>query len=200
MAGVADYLGQLKALLPIGAAWPRQSETVLGALLEGVAEELARVDQRGRDLIGQTDPRVVTEMLDDWERAWGLPDGCVTASPTPAGRRLALHQRVASLGGQSADYFVGLSALLGYEVGIEQFRPTRLPFSIPTPINGRPWAFAWRVAVYGPIASDGPPVYASADLECVVNRLKPAHTVVSFDYAPDPEPTLFFDFINPPEA
>lgn len=197
MAGVSDYLEQLKGLLPQGAVWPREVGSTLMATLEGFAEELARVDGRGLDLLVQTDPRVVTEMLPDWERAWGLPDRCVTASPTPAGRRLALHQRVASMGGQSASYFVSLSALLGYDVGVEQFRPTRLPFSITTPILGRPWAFAWKVAVYGPVASDGPPVYASADLECVINRLKPAHTVVSFDYAPDPEPSFYFNFLDP---
>ena len=200
MASASDYLDQLKALLPSGAAFTRAAGSRLTALLGGIAEELARVDQRGADLMVQTDPRIVTELLEDWERAWGLPDGCVTADPTPEGRRLALHQRVASLGGQSKPYFVGLSALLGYDVGIEEFQPTRLPFGITVPILGEPWAFAWRVVVFGPVVTDGPPVYASADLECVINRLKPAHTVVSFDYAPDPGPTLLFDFLNPPEA
>ncbi len=200
MASANDYLEQLKALLPIGAAFTRAAGSRLSALLGGIAEELARVDQRGLDLLGQTDPRVVTELLEDWERAWGLPDGCVTAEPTPEGRRLALHQRVASLGGQSRPYFIGLSALLGYDVGIDQFEPTRIPFGIAAPVLGEPWAFAWRVVVFGPIGTDGFPVYASADLQCVINRLKPAHTVVSFDFAPDPDPTLYFDFLNPPEA
>ncbi|MGH7027939.1 YmfQ family protein [Brevundimonas sp.] len=198
MAGVADYLDQLKALLPQGVAWTREADSTLSAVLEGVAAELARADERGRDLMVQTDPRVVTEMLADWEQAWGLPDGCVSAEPTEAGRRLALHQRVASLGGQSASYYVGLAAMLGYDVDVETFRPTRLPFTIAAPIMGRPWAFAWKLAVYGPIGDV--PVYASADLACVIGRLKPGHTVVSFDYSPDPEPTFYFDFLNPPEA
>lgn len=196
----ADYLAQLKALLPQGAAFTREADSTLSQVFGAVADELARVDQRGVDLMVQTDPRVVTEMLDDWERAWGLPDGCVVAEPTTAGRRLALHQRVASLGGQSRPYFVGLSALLGYEAEIEDFAPTRLPFTIARPVLGRPWAFAWKLAIYGPADLDGPPVYASSDIECVVQRLKPAHTVVSFDFSPDPDPTFFFDFINPPEA
>lgn len=200
MAGVADYLEQLKALLPQGAAWTREAGSTLSSVLEGVAADLARVDQRGRDLMVQTDPRAVTEMLTDWERAWGLPDGCVSASPTEAGRRLALHQRVASLGGQSASYYVSLSAMLGYDVGVEEFRPTRLPFPIAAPVLGRPWAFAWKLAVYGPVGIEEAPVYASADLACVVERLKPGHTVVTFDFSPEPEPTFYFDFLNPPEA
>lgn len=199
MADAADYLAQLKALAPRGAAWSQESESTLSSLFAGLAEEFARVDARAHDLMIQTDPRIVTEMLDDWERAYGLPDGCVTADPTLGGRRLALHQKVASLGGQSAAYYVGMSALLGYETEVESFRPTRLPLTIPVPVAGRPWAFAWRVAVYGPVdPADESPIYASADLACVITRLKPAHTVVSFDFAPDPEPTLHFDFLNPP--
>lgn len=199
MATAEDYLAQLMALAPQGAAWSRESGSTLSALFEGLADELARVDGRAGDLLIETDPRVVTEMLADWERAYGLPDGCVVADPTVPGRRLALHQRVASLGGQSGPYFVGLSALLGYEADIQTFRPSRLPLTLAARLAGRPWAFAWRVAVYGPAGIGAAiPIYASADLECVIRRARPAHTVVSFDYAPDPAPTLHFDFLNPP--
>lgn len=199
MAGASDYLAQLKALAPRGAAWSQESDSTLTAVFEALAAEMARADGRAADLLVQTDPRIVTEMLTDWETAYGLPDGCVTADPTLDGRRLALHQKVASLGGQSAAYYVGMSALLGYEAEVESFRPTRLPLTIPVPVAGRPWAFAWRVAIYGPVdLADESPIYASADLACVITRLKPAHTVVSFDYEPDPAPTLHFDFLNPP--
>lgn len=200
MATAEDYLAQLMALAPQGAAWSRESGSTLSGLFHGLADELARVDGRAGALMVQTDPRLVTEMLGDWERTFGLPDGCVAADPTEAGRRLTLHQRVASLGGQSGPYYVGLSALLGYEAEVESFTPSRLPLTLPTPLRGRPWAFAWRVAVYGPLEiGDETPVYASADLECVISRIKPAHTLVSFDFAPDPEPTLHFDFLNPPD-
>lgn len=199
MATSADYLAQLMALAPQGAAWSRESGSTLAAVLQGLADELARIDARAADLMIQTDPRVVDEMLDDWERAYGLPDGCVTADPTPAGRRLALHHKVASLGGQSPAYFVGMSALLGYLTDVEEFTPSRLPLTLPTRLRSRPWAFAWRVAVYGPLELADDPIYASADLECVIQRLKPAHTVVSFDYEPDAAPTLHFDFLNPPD-
>lgn len=199
MATAPDYLAQLKALAPRGAAWSQESAATLSDVFVGIADELARADARATELMVQTDPRLVTELLDDWERAYGLPDGCVTAEPTEPGRRLALHQKVASLGGQNATYYVGLAALLGYEVEIEDYTPTRLPVSLPVPLLGRPWAFAWRVAVYGPVdIDDEAAIYASADLACVITRRKPAHTLVSFDYDPDPAPTLHFDFLTPP--
>lgn len=193
MASADDYLGQLKALLPQGAAWPQESGTVLDALLSGLAEELARADAQAAQLMVEADPRTVTMMLADWERAYGLPDGCVVADPTVPGRRLALHQKVASLGGQSPSYFIGMAALLGYDAEVESFRPSRLPFRIPQEILGRPWAFAWRLAVYGPIQNPDAPVYASADLECVINRASPAYSTVSFDWAPEPIPTLHYN-------
>jgi uncharacterized protein YmfQ (DUF2313 family) len=197
MATADDYLTQLQALLPQGAAWPKEGETVLAQLLAGLADEFARIDARGETLIAETDPRQAQELLEDWERAYGLPDGCIVAEPTVRGRQLTLHQRVASLGGQSASYFVGMAALLGYATEIDTFRPTRIGAAIGARVRERPWAFAWRMAVLGPLELDGPPSYASADLECVVQRLKPAHTVVSFDWSPDPEPLLHFDFTRP---
>ena len=196
MADPAAYLAQLKALMPQGAAWPQEAGTTLDALLGGLAEELARVDTRADQLMVETDPRVVTETLTDWERAWGLPDGCVVADPTVPGRRLALHQKVASLGGQSSAYYVGMAALLGYDAEVEQFTPSRLRFSLPQVILGRPWAFAWRLAVFGPTVIMDTPIYASADLECVINRTKPAHTLVSFDWAPEEPSTFHFDFTD----
>lgn len=199
MATAADYLAQLLALAPQGAAWPKESASSLARLFAGIAEELARVDARADVLLEQIDPRTATEMLPDWERAFGLPDGCVVADPTEAGRRMALHQRVAAMGGQSKPYFIGMSTLLGYDAEIDEFRPSRVAFSLPQTLRSRPWAFAWRVAVYGPsfMVADAP-AYASADLQCVINRSKPAHTIVSFDFNPDPAPTLHFDFLNPP--
>lgn len=198
MATADDYLAQLLALAPQGAAWPKESGASLARLFAGLAEELARIDGRADVLLEQIDPRTATEMLPDWERAFGLPDGCVTADPTEDARRMAVHQRVAAMGGQSKPYFISMSTLLGYDTEIDEYRPSRVAFTLPQVIRGRPWAFAWRVAVYGPAFLSDTPAYASADLQCVINRSKPAHTIVSFDFAPDPAPTLHFDFLNPP--
>lgn len=72
----ADYLQQLAALLPTGPALPREPGSTLMRLLEPPAAELARIELRGLALLDEADPRATTEMLVDWERAFGLPDGC----------------------------------------------------------------------------------------------------------------------------
>ncbi|MCA3359217.1 MAG: DUF2313 domain-containing protein [Roseomonas sp.] len=70
------YLSQLIALLPPGDALAREPGSVLARLLSVPAAELARVDGRVEALLLESDPARTTEMLEDWERALGLPDVC----------------------------------------------------------------------------------------------------------------------------
>jgi uncharacterized protein YmfQ (DUF2313 family) len=188
-----DYLHQLQALLPQGPAWPRE-ESPLTRLLTGLAQELARVDGRAVTLLEEADPRTTAELFADWERVAGLPDACAQAfggDQTLAQRRAALVGKLTTLGGQSAAYYVGLAAALGYAITVEDFHEHTVDDDVDHPLYGEAWAFAWQVngalnevteltvddTVNDPLASWG-----TALLECVIERLKPAHTIVLFSY------------------
>ncbi len=187
----SDYLTQLQALLPHGPAWPREPDANLTRLLNAWADELARVDGRSSALIEELDPRTVSELLADWERIAGLPDACVASEQTTAQRRTSLHARITTLGGQSRAYFITLAERLGYTVTITEFDPHTVSDDVEQPIHGQAWAFAWQVnapqntvgtlsvtdSVADPLAWWGNEV-----LECVISRLKPAHTNVLFAY------------------
>lgn len=187
-----DYLAQLQALLPHGPAWPRDAGATLTRLLQAMADELARVDSRAAQLIDEADPRTTYELLADWERVAGLPDTCVTAAQTTAQRRAALHARLATLGGQGTAYFIALAASLGYTVTITEFRLHTVNDDVEHPLYGHPWQFAWQVnaplntvgtlsvtdTVADPLAWWGNEL-----LECVIRRLKPAHTHTLFAYS-----------------
>lgn len=187
-----DYLAQLQALLPQGPAWPRDAGATLTKLLQAMADELARVDSRAATLIGETDPRTTSELLADWERVAGLPDTCVTAAQTTAQRRAALHARLTTLGGQKGAYFIALAASLGYTVTITEFHQHTVADDVEYPLYGHPWQFAWQVnapqntvgtlsvtdTVADPLAWWGNEL-----LECVIRRLKPAHTHTLFAYS-----------------
>lgn len=187
-----DYLAQLQALLPQGPAWPRDAGATLTKLLHAMADELARVDGRAAQLIEEADPRTTAELLADWERVAGLPDACVTDAQSTAQRRAALHARLTTLGGQSVAYFVALAASLGYTVTITEFNPLSVNDNVEHPLYGQPWQFAWQInaplntvgtlsvtdTVADPLAWWGNEL-----LECVVDRLKPAHTHVLFAYS-----------------
>jgi|GEM_PF-2742733 len=77
-----DYLALCQNLLPSGPAWPRESDAFVTRLLDAWAQELARIDARVDALIEEADPRTTSELLDDWEREYGLPDECLFRTTT----------------------------------------------------------------------------------------------------------------------
>ena len=130
MPTAADYLEQLKTLLPPGQAFPRESGTTLHSLLDGMSIELARVDGRCEALPLEANPSTTSEMLSDWERVAGLPDKCSgVLEETLQGRKNTLLAKLSSTGGQSAAYFIELAGVLGYTVTIETYRPFRAGLS-----------------------------------------------------------------------
>ena len=191
---VDDYLRQFQALLPTGLAWPRDDDATLTKLLGGLAGELARVDGRARTLVEEADPRTAAELFADWERVAGLPDACAIAfggDQNVAQRRAALVGRLTTLGGQSAAYYIGLAAAMGYAITVTDFTEHTVVDDVEHPMYDSAWAFVWQVnaalntvieitvesPVDEPIASWG-----NALLECVIRRLAPAHTSVLFSY------------------
>jgi uncharacterized protein YmfQ (DUF2313 family) len=192
----ADYLAQLQALLPQGPAWPREADAALTQLLAAWADELARVDGRAADLIEEADPRTTAELLADWERVAGLPDACVAAlagTQTTAQRRAVLVAKLTTIGGQSAAYFIDLAASLGYTITVTEFDLHDVEDNVEHPLTAAPWQYAWQVnAAQDTIGTftvidtvEDPLAWWGNDLlECVINRLKPAHTHVLFAYTP----------------
>lgn len=188
-----DYAQALAALLPSGAAWPRESGTGQMRLVEALAVELARVDLRGSQLLGEVDPAATSELLSDWERVVGLPDPCVTRAQTVAERRMALEGRLTAVGGQSKRFFIDLAARLGYSVTIDEFASAAAATAAGVVFTGSEWAHIWRVNVPVAVATvpfragagcAGEPLNAWSNevVECQFNRYKPAHTRVLFAY------------------
>lgn len=190
----AEYREQLKLLLPPGRALPREPGTSIDALLDGMAEELARVDARGDQLVVEALPSTTSEMLADWERVAGLPDKCSgTLETTLQGRRNVLVSKLNSTGGQSIQYFIGVAKALGYDVTISEFRPFRAGLSqAGDPLTNGDWVYTWRVNATettiiefrAGLSAAGEPLrtWGNDTLECKINQLKPAHTIVLYGY------------------
>lgn len=188
------YLDLLKALLPVGAAFPRDDDTKMHDLLHGMADELARLDGRGVDLLREILPSTTVELLTDWERVAGLPDRCNgELEETLQGRRATLLSKLSSGGGQSPQYFIDVAAALGFEITITEFRPFRAGWSSAgDPLTNGDWVFYWRVnapeetivSFRAGLSRAGEPLrsWGNELLECKINTLKPAHTIVLFAY------------------
>lgn len=194
MSLIDDYIEQLSALLPPGLAIRRETDTDVYKLLTALAEELARVDGRGDDLLRESDPRTTLEMLTDWETQVGLPDPCLAGvDQTVQERRNAVVARLTGRGGQSRQFFIDLAASLGYTVTITEFRPFRAGISTAgDALTNGDWIFAWRVnapeTTITPFragqSTAGEPLRAWGNerLECAIERVSPAHTILQFAY------------------
>jgi uncharacterized protein YmfQ (DUF2313 family) len=189
-----DYLLQLQALLPAGPAWPRENSP-LTRLLDGIAQEAARVDSRANDLLAESDPRTATELLPDWERVLGLPDDCNrSVSLTVPQRRLLAAQRLTELGGQSAAYFTAIAAVLGEAgVTVNEFRAMNCNDTCNSAVGSEGDRFFWSVNFPRPATglaplncndtcNDAMQTYTPSLAECPIRERKPAHTQVLFTY------------------
>lgn len=217
-----DYIAPFLALLPQGIAWPREPESTLYKVVRGLAGIWGFVDSRAADLLErEADPRATVEILDWWERAWGLPDPCFPKATTIAERQKMLVLYMTWLGGQSRAYFTELMKWLGFTIEIKEWapfmagvshvgdtRPTKLDGDGNTVIDtskhfrwyiGPPeMRFAWSanigsVSVTWFRAASGQAgvdphlrMGVPEDLQCLLNRWKPAHTELVFDFSQSP--------------
>jgi uncharacterized protein YmfQ (DUF2313 family) len=110
-----------------------------------------------------------------------------------AARRAALVARITAQGGQSRAYYISVAARLGYSVTITEYRPARYSDDYSGGYNGEPWAHAWQINAPQTTIVDADYANATYDdryrswgnaaLECIMTRLKPAHTYLFFSYA-----------------
>ncbi|GAB7128783.1 YmfQ family protein [Silvimonas sp. JCM 19000] len=189
-----DYRQQLSSLLPLGVAWSRNPDSVLQQLLAAFGAGFAAVHGRVDDLLREVFPLNSHELLDDYERVCGLPDECtVQGALTLAERQAAVATRLASTGGQSRAYFIGIAAAAGYSnATITEFRARRHGRArMGERYAGTDWQFVWQFNL--PVSQvlhrrSGQPmgepyqVFGNASFECTINKLKPAHTRVFFAY------------------
>ncbi len=188
-----DYTEAFLALLPQGQAWPKDGASVLTRVSNGLCQIWGLVDGKAADLLEiETDPRTANVMLDEWERAYGLPDNCIPFPPTTLdGRRDTLVERITMLGRQDRQFFIDYADRLGQNVGVREYSPYQCGISgvgdtrvlATTDDPGDPnyrWGlgpaemrFYWKVDLTNVLTG----------IECIFRRYKPAHTSVVFTYS-----------------
>ena len=120
----AEYAQAIESELPSGTAWPRDLDSGPMRWVTGSAEIWGDVDARATDLVvTESDPRSTLELLPDWERAFGLPDPCLTAPQTIPDRRAALINRLTIQGAQSRAFFISAATAIGYSISIYEYQP-----------------------------------------------------------------------------
>lgn len=190
-----DIRAEMIALLPDGWLWPkRRKDTLLAALLEPMAGELAEVEQTAAAMIDELDPRSASLCLTDYERVLG-PDPCGrdTSQMSLSDRRQLAHQRWTGRGGASRQYFIDLAAKRGVTITIDENRVSYAGEMVAGDhIVEPPEQFIWIVNLMllnetlfvAGEGQAGDRLYdlTLSDIECDIRRLKPAHTEVVFNY------------------
>jgi uncharacterized protein YmfQ (DUF2313 family) len=224
----SDFAAAWASMLPQGSAWPRAPQTVLQQVILGLCGIWGApapnalptstvpevdVDDRAADLLGiESDPRTTVELLPDWERAFGLPDLCLTEPLTIGDRQKALVARIAILGGQSRQWFINYASFIGYTITIVERAPYVCGISrcggtigeTPDDPNWYRWELGsaqvrwwWTVspanirltwfrcgAGGGQVGVDPMlTINTPNDLECAFNRYKPAHSTITFNFS-----------------
>lgn len=171
-----NWLRGLQALLPPGLAISREPEANITKLLEAAAAMLGDAELGFDDWAAQYDPMVATTMLADWERLLGLPDCCDAGIVlTQQERRVEVLLKLTAVGSQAPQFYIDLMARRGVTITIDELG-----------------SYVWRVnapmvnlrhlrAGIGR-AGDRLRNWGDPRMECVINRLKPAHTRALFGY------------------
>jgi uncharacterized protein YmfQ (DUF2313 family) len=188
-----DLASRLIGMLPRGKVWPRDFDTIMTATMRGCAPTWQRICQRVSDLIVDAFPATTVELLPEWEATLGLPDPCAGVAPTILQRQQQVLARFIATGGQSAAYFIALAAALGYDITITEYIPAQFGMRFGNRFLGDGWAYTWQInaPLYGPRGfifganrfGDPFSTYGNEVLECEMNRVKPAHTILLFKYS-----------------
>ena len=184
-----QYTSMLQALLPPGMAWPRDPDAVLTSLLRAWADEFAREGKRVDDLLNEFIPTQERELVPDWENLLGLSPASLSIDQ----RRAAVGNKLATVGGQSRQYFIGLATLLGYTgMTIDEFSPMTCNGNCNNALTSVDDAYVWRVNLpaaggvftascnsdcNSPLSS-----WSHALIEGVFRKLRAADTDVIFAY------------------
>jgi uncharacterized protein YmfQ (DUF2313 family) len=200
-----DFTEAQVKLFPRGFAWLMPAGSVWRKLLAGFSVEFTRIQARACDLIKESFPLLAVETLTEWEADLGLPDKCSTNTGTDINaRRSQILRKLTQRGGQSIAYFESLALSLGITVAIRELNGNEFlaGFSRAGDSIDNATSFYWVVRATDFELTEfragqntaGQPlrIWGNSVLECLINELKPAHTVVIFEYV-DP---FLLDSIN----
>jgi uncharacterized protein YmfQ (DUF2313 family) len=155
----------------------------LSSFLLAISDELARIDARADQLVAEWDPSTATEMLSDWERVLGLPVEGTVLPADNVSRQIAVARAYVARGGQTEAYFIALADAAGFEVSISDIAVHVWQMSVNLSLIRVSYTLVTSIFRAGASrAGDHLTSYSVPELEAVIRRATPAHTVVWFRY------------------
>lgn len=199
-ASSLKYKKLLRKLLPQGWAW--RAKHTEGSDLKKLTDALAIEACRGEDaafiFVEDIYPDTTTDFLEDWERILNLPDECdPDEDQTIAERRERVVQVLTTRGGQNEAFYKELASRFGFDVNDIEIID-HVPFRAGQAragdaLTNGDWIFAFTVILpvsignlnyfrAGDRAGERLLTASNATLECLMQKHKPAHTIVLFSF------------------
>lgn len=190
----SQYAEELHALSRSGLLWDvLRQDPIWGPLIEAFAQEFGRIDARLHQLLDETDPRTILELLSEAEKAVGLPDSCRGLGSSIEQRRIDLLARRLDKGGYGWPIWLALVESFGFtDVTFDEFKPADTSMSVDAPLYGEDWVNAFRINAKAPaiiqfstsssVDESLGDTSATTRLECVVQRKAASHTSPLFNY------------------
>lgn len=152
---------------------------VFSKMMSAFAKEFELLEDNITELLLQAIPGLSTDLLPEWEKDLGLPDGCTPLGQTISDRQKAVHAKYTGQYGQSAQFFIDYAEALGSTIEVVQSAygvPFRLgDASTPdkTRVGNRLYSnrsvHSWVIRIS--------PTDPNRDmLICIFNRYSQAHT------------------------
>jgi len=117
-----EYRRLLQSLFPRGKFWTRAESATLTQVLNGIGEELSRVEGRAEDLIIESIPSRASETLEEWEEDFNLPEFGLSLADSTAGRQASISAKHVAVGQQNKEYFEEIALALGYNISVTEFQ------------------------------------------------------------------------------
>ncbi|MGX5880909.1 DUF2313 domain-containing protein, partial [Burkholderia gladioli] len=175
----ADLLALLLPPVSYDTSQPR-----IGAELKAQGAALDAELQASGEMLDAITPSGSSDFLADYERDYDLPDPALGADQTLDDRLAILLERINETGRMDRDGFLFVASNLGFSVSMNEFRPWRVNSPVGRPLYGDDWMFVWQLTASGETSDQQRRL-----IESVMRRIAPAHTVLQFNYAG--EPNLF---------
>lgn len=183
----------LIALMPRGIVWNTEPGSGWWKLLDALAAGFSRLNDAADKLLVEANPRTTYELLPDWERALGLPDLCGSADLSVADRRAAIIARLTAVGGATPAYLIQQAEAMGYAgATIEEYDLATCGGDCEQSLCDEPWLFTFTLHLPQEPGSLGATCVGSCEdflgmppnnrIECLINRIKPAHTHAIYAY------------------
>lgn len=191
---------KLAAHLPVGgvfdAARKENPDGTPGsnfrALIQGLGEELYRLEQILFQVYEEIDPRKTVLLIEEWERSVGIPGGCFTTTKSLEERRDQVLLLLRGLKLQTEQDYIDLAAIFGEVIEVEQGAIRGIyPMPYPTIYYADAKAarntmivhFPERGGTTYPLAYDFPySVGTTGIVECLITHNRPAEVDVKFSY------------------